>query len=91
VRVVPRTVKVKLAGSVHVHRADLTHEVITVGTNGQTEFSIVGLPLSPATAEVLVNGVQYGYGVDFMIDGHDLEWFGAFDLATTDRLEIFFI
>jgi hypothetical protein len=59
-------------------------------SNGQTAFTLSGAPQNPSVTEMLINGVQARYAIDFMISGALLTWTGPYQLATDDSVEIYF-
>lgn len=89
-RIINRPIVSKLDSTTRVVLVHQKREVVTVGSNAQTVFEMATAPGSPSTSELVVNGVQYSYGVDYMIDATTITWTGVFDLSTTDRMEVFY-
>lgn len=64
------------------------HEILTIQTDGQTECTLLHLPILPHLSELFINGVRARYGLQYIIDGTKLEWIGGLYLETTDSLTI---
>jgi len=78
---------IKIAGS----QDPENYEVLTIAFNGQMAFALTYSPINPMKIKLEVNGAKQTYGVDFNVAGTVLNWFGNFDLQTTDKLEIYYI
>ena len=49
-------------------------DTITVGTNGQTNFTLSGTPETPSETAVIFQGIEHLYGVDFTVSGNVMTW-----------------
>ena len=74
----------------HTHQSP---DVLTVSTNGQTEFTLAATPKWGGAVRLEVNGVTYvnGAGKDFTVSGAALTWLNrGFTLTTTDEVVAFY-
>ena len=68
---------------------DLLDKEFCVTTNGQTQFQLDKIAEHPDKSLVVVNGVDYQYGVHYIISGTILTWLDVpFTLDTCDKLTI---
>ncbi len=74
-------------------RADWQKIPITVGSSGQTQFSVNVNTNDPEGLFLAVNGAIYDYGVNsaFDISSGTLNWHGGFNLEPTDHVYIKFL
>jgi hypothetical protein len=74
-------------------RADWQKIPITVGSSGQTQFSVNVNTNDPEGLFLAVNGAIYDYGVNsaFDISSGILNWHGGFNLEPTDHVYIKFL
>jgi hypothetical protein len=63
------------------------HDYLTVGSNGQTSFTLAFTPKNANAVAFYVNGAVQAKATDFTISGTTLTWISTdFALATTDKL-----
>ncbi len=74
-------------------RADWQKIPITIGSSGQTQFSVSVNTNDPEGLFLAVNGAIYDYGVNsaFDISSGTLNWHGGFNLEPTDHVYIKFL
>ena len=74
-------------------RADWQKIPITVGSSGQTQFTVNVNTNDPEGLFLAVNGAIYDYGVNsaFDISSGILNWHGGFNLEPTDHVYIKFL
>jgi hypothetical protein len=63
-------------------------EQLVITTDGQTQFTLSFIVVSPHLSQLYLNGEKANYPGDYTIDGSLLIWTGV-DLATDDDLEIY--
>jgi hypothetical protein len=78
---------IKIAGS----QDPENYEVLPIISDGQSSFMLSNSPINPMKIKLEVNGAKQTYGVDFSVTGTVLNWFGEFNLHTTDKLEVYYI
>ncbi len=64
------------------------HEFLSIETDGQTVFTLLHAPILPHLSELCVNGVRARFGLQYTIDGTQLEWISGITLETTDSFTI---
>lgn len=74
-------------------KADWQKIPITVGSSGQTQFSVNVNTNDPEGLFLAVNGAIYDYGINsaFDISSGTLNWHGGFNLEPTDHVYIKFL
>lgn len=69
----------------------LTRQLLTVTTTGQTVFSLSAIAASPQLSELYVNGVKATYGAEYSINNTTLTWLmTSLQLQPSDEFEILY-
>lgn len=63
---------------------------ILTATNGQTQFTLPALPVSPTITMLFVNGVRYEFLDDYTLSGYTLNWIGRFALSSEYQIRFYY-
>jgi hypothetical protein len=69
------------SGNGRVERLDIT-------SDGQTQFTLSFIVVSPNLSQLYLNGEKVSYPADYTIDSTQLTWLGI-ELETDDELELY--
>lgn len=67
-----------------------TYRQTFLPNSGQVNFALSAMPAFPHLSRLWINGVNYNYGVDYLIDGFVLTWLDPIRLEPSDFLEILY-
>jgi hypothetical protein len=79
-----------VSGLLSKYEIDEYFQVLTIDSEGQTEFALEHIPSTPAGSKLFLNGQKVAYEEDYNISVDSLTWIGSILLDVSDELQIYY-